>query len=110
MTAILGKETATRRRYGVFTTVNHEQVRGAMVETSFRGSFQPFKGKVQVADEVYATHGMLNLFTKLDFRTADDAEGFPADEVAYNGLVYRVVEVNRWPKLLDHYHVILDKQ
>lgn len=109
MTAILGKETATRLRFGAFTTVDHEQVRGAITQTTFRGSFQPFKGKIQSADELYSTDGMLNLFTKLDLRTADDTQNCPADEVIYNDLRYRVIEVNRWPKLLSHWHVILDK-
>jgi len=110
MTAILGKETATRLRFGAFTTVNHEQIRGAIEQTSFRGSFQPMRGKFQKDDEVYDTGGMLNLFVKnVAFRTADDDPNFPADEVVYNGLRYRVIEVNRWPKLLSHWHVILDK-
>ena len=107
---ILGKEPALRLRFGAFTVVNHEQVRGAIEQTPFKGSFQPMRGKYQTADEVYDTASMLTLFVKnVAFRTANDSPNHPADEVIYNGLRYRVIEANRWPKLLSHWHVILDK-
>ena len=107
---ILGKETATRYRYGQETRDpdTGRTITPAPTEEQIQGSFQPLNGKEREAlPEGVRSSETLKVYTGVDLRTADQHEGTPADEIEYDGRRFVVYQVDKWPKLLDHYKALL---
>lgn len=107
---ILGKQTATRFRYGQETRDpdTGRTITPASTESSIRGSFQPLDGKEREAlPEGVRQSETIKMYTKSDLRTADQHEGTPADEIEYDGRRFVVYQADKWPKLLSHYKALL---
>lgn len=112
MTKLLGAETATFKRYGAMTRDpdTGRTAGGAPVSTEFTGSFQPLSGREREAlPEGVRSSESLKVYTNEPLRTADQHDGVLADVVTYNGRDYRVVAVDRWPVMLDHFKVTLQR-
>ena len=107
---ILGKQTATRYRFGAESRDSDtgRTIRPSPTTSAFRGSFQPLRGKEREAlPEGVRASDTLKVYTKSELRTADQHTGTPADEVDYDGRRYVVYQVDRYPRLIPHYKALL---
>ena len=107
---ILGKETATRYRFGAESRDpdTGRTTKPTPTESVFRGSFQPLDGKERDAlPEGVRASETLKVYTKSELRTADQHSNTPADEVEYNGRRFVVYAMDRYPKLLAHFKGLL---
>ena len=111
---ILGKETAELRRFGAETqdADTGRTIKPTPTTSLIVGSFQPLTGKERDAlPEGVRTREALKVYTKSEIRTADQHTGTPADEIEYDGRVFVVTAVDRYPKLIPHYKgTLLRKQ
>ena len=107
---ILGKESATRYRFGAETRDpdTGRTIKPTPTESAFKGSFQPLRGKERDAlPEGVRTSEALKCYTKTDLRTADQFTKTPADEVEYGGRRFVVYRVDEWDALLRHTKALL---
>lgn len=110
---ILGTETATRYRYPEESRDpdTGRTIDGTPSTMEFQGSFQPLDGSEREAlPEGVRTTATIKCYTKTNFRTDVQADNLPADEVEYDGDRFVVYDVDKWPKLLDHYKALLIKK
>ncbi|MFU8806540.1 MAG: hypothetical protein ACNA8W_22205 [Bradymonadaceae bacterium] len=105
---ILGAENITRIRRGETRGSDGRSVIAVLNSTTIQASVQPLTDRQrEVLPEGIRTRVEKRLYSKSDFRTADQLTGTPSDYVLYNGETFEVVAVKRWPKLLAHYEVDL---
>lgn len=110
MSILLGTESATLRRYSASTrdADTGYTIPGSYTETAITGSFQAAGGKDREAlPEGVRSSQTIVLYTNADVRTADARTGLDADRIEYNGQLWTVVMVDRWPKLLSHHKATL---
>lgn len=107
---ILGKETATRRRFPAPTrdADTGRTIVGAPTTSTFTGSFQPLDGRDREAlPEGVRARETITVYTKTNLRVDDQHEGVQADEVEYKGRTFVVYRVDAWPALLAHRRALL---
>jgi len=105
--------TVTRRRYPAPTSwTGGRAVAGTPTDTAILASVQPSPGgeQLQHLPEGLRQRIALLAFTESDLRTADQADGTPADELVYQGDVYQVERVHRWTELLPHLEAYLSRK
>jgi hypothetical protein len=109
ITPLIGLGTATRIRRAPGTRDGDGVwVDGATTSTAFVGSFQPFPGaRLSTLPEGERQQGQLEVYARIELRTADQFAGISADRVVYKGVTYEVRDPAPWPVLLNHYQARL---
>lgn len=105
---ILGQLPVVRIRRSESRGSDGRTVMAVVSETTVRASVQPLTDRQrEVLPEGIRTKVEKRLYSKNEFRTADQLTGIPADRVLYDSEEFEVVAVKRWPSLLAHYEVDL---
>lgn len=89
-----GAVQVTRKRYGMFTTSNYEQTRGAPSDSTIWASVQPMsRAERQWVLEVHGAEAEYKAYTSDVVRSLNEELRLPADEIVWNSGIYRVVAV-----------------
>lgn len=107
---LLGAEIVTRLRFEESRGSDGRTEKTLSSEDEVKASVQPLSDRQRQALEEGVRQSVdLRMYTKAEFRTADQKSGVPADRVRIDGEDYRVVQVKHWRTLLDHYEVDIQR-
>lgn len=107
---ILGAQPITLQRFTAGVGADRRGTLTLESETTIMASVQPLTDRQrQALPELLRQSVDKRLYTRSEVRTVDQLNGTPGDRIVIDGEVFEVVAVKRWPQLLAHYEVDIQR-